>query len=246
VCEQFTTALATLVDVVDVAIERIDEFPKTCWRICPTYKHDLAATMKLRSTARGVLQKLRPKQTRTTTSAKTSKRPKTRYNVALTDPRDGDTTEEEPDSDAEPTPPREREQARRHAAEDSGTPGKEAHNKMAARAAIAIHEDPQYDLSTDQVEMEAMTPAGYEDGESVDDTASESSEYTEDEVDESVVEDMRRLEESFKGISQKYKLINRIGEGMYTCTVSVLSLTRLSRHLLHRVQSREAFSFGRP
>ncbi len=36
---------------------------------------------------------------------------------------------------------------------------------------------------------------------------------SEDEVDESVVEDMRKLEESFKGISQKYRLINRIGEG---------------------------------
>ena len=36
---------------------------------------------------------------------------------------------------------------------------------------------------------------------------------SEDEVDESVVEDMRKLEENFKGISQKYRLINRIGEG---------------------------------
>lgn len=41
----------------------------------------------------------------------------------------------------------------------------------------------------------------YEDGES------------EDEVDESVIEDMRKLEESFRGISRKYRLINRIGEG---------------------------------
>lgn len=35
----------------------------------------------------------------------------------------------------------------------------------------------------------------------------------EDDIDDSVVEDMRKLEESFKGISQKYRLINRIGEG---------------------------------
>ena len=41
----------------------------------------------------------------------------------------------------------------------------------------------------------------YEDGES------------EDEVDESVIEDMHKLEESFRGISRKYRLINRIGEG---------------------------------
>jgi hypothetical protein len=37
---------------------------------------------------------------------------------------------------------------------------------------------------------------------------------SEDEVDESVVEDMRKLEESFRGISRKYRLINRIGEGI--------------------------------
>jgi hypothetical protein len=42
---------------------------------------------------------------------------------------------------------------------------------------------------------------------------------SEDEVDESVVEDMRRLEESFKGISQKYRLINRIGEGISNVTL---------------------------
>jgi hypothetical protein len=36
---------------------------------------------------------------------------------------------------------------------------------------------------------------------------------SEDEVDEPVVEDMQKLEENFKGISRKYRLINRIGEG---------------------------------
>ena len=39
-------------------------------------------------------------------------------------------------------------------------------------------------------------------------------ESEEEEVNESVAEDMQKLEESFKGISQQYRLINRIGEGM--------------------------------
>ena len=38
-------------------------------------------------------------------------------------------------------------------------------------------------------------------------------EEDEDDIDDSVAEDMRKLEESFQGISQKYRLINRIGEG---------------------------------
>jgi len=44
----------------------------------------------------------------------------------------------------------------------------------------------------------------------------DSSDYSDDsvgEVDESVAEDMLNLEDTFKGISQRFRLINRIGEG---------------------------------
>ncbi|PGH12556.1 CDC7 protein kinase [Helicocarpus griseus UAMH5409] len=37
-----------------------------------------------------------------------------------------------------------------------------------------------------------------------------------EELDESVAEDMRKLENTFKGISSKYRLINRIGEGTFS------------------------------
>jgi hypothetical protein len=37
---------------------------------------------------------------------------------------------------------------------------------------------------------------------------------SDEEVDESVLEDMRKLEENFAGISRKYRLVNRIGEGI--------------------------------
>ena len=49
--------------------------------------------------------------------------------------------------------------------------------------------------------LEEETDDGYED------------EEDEDDIDDSVAEDMKKLEESFKGISQQYRLINRIGEG---------------------------------
>lgn len=39
-------------------------------------------------------------------------------------------------------------------------------------------------------------------------------EESDQEVEDSVAEDMRRLEESFEGISERFRLINRIGEGM--------------------------------
>ena len=36
----------------------------------------------------------------------------------------------------------------------------------------------------------------------------------EEEIDEVVMEDMRKLEDTFPGISDRFRLVNRIGEGM--------------------------------
>ena len=154
--------------------------------------------MKLRKSARGVLQSLRPKQSHLKPVPTLTAR-KTRYDVVLTDPRGEDTTDDEDDPQPESARLRQNSQA---------------HGNM-AHPAIAIHEDAQYDLSTDQVEGDDAAQVESLDGESVDDSMSECTDESDDEVDESVVEDMRRLEETFKGISQKYRLINRIGEGMF-------------------------------
>lgn len=59
-------------------------------------------------------------------------------------------------------------------------------------------------------------------------------------VDPSVREDMKRLEDTFTGISKRFRLINRIGEGgFYKTFYSFPALTSISiRHLFNRVQSR--------
>lgn len=54
-----------------------------------------------------------------------------------------------------------------------------------------------------------------------DNTASQSnipheSDY-EEEVDESVRDDMAKLEDTFPGISVRFRLVNKIGEGMVPC-----------------------------
>ena len=69
--------------------------------------------------------------------------------------------------------------------------------------------EPQRIQIVEDEEEEEQEEEDDDDDEPIVDDESES----EDEVDESVIEDMRKLEESFKGISQKYRLINRIGEG---------------------------------
>jgi hypothetical protein len=78
---------------------------------------------------------------------------------------------------------------------------------------IHIAEDEEADEEEDEEEddeegdEEGLSEEDDDDGES------------EDEVEDSVIEDMRKLEENFRGISQKYRLINRIGEGdIYTYT----------------------------
>ena len=90
-----------------------------------------------------------------------------------------------------------------------------------AHAAIAIHEDEDALLQEScclqsSPKAKDMERHRSEDEASVDGSISDDSDESEDEVDESVIEDMRKLEESFKGISQKYRLINRIGEGTPT------------------------------
>jgi len=45
-----------------------------------------------------------------------------------------------------------------------------------------------------------------------------------EEIDELVLEDMQKFEESFRGITKRYKLLNRIGEGM---PVSIIDIQHL-------------------
>ena len=86
---------------------------------------------------------------------------------------------------------------------------------------IAIHEDtsatstaqdlqqPEY-----QIMNEANPNVQYSEDED---------EESDNEIDETVAEDMCKLEENFKGISLKYRLINRIGEGMLVLLESIRS-----------------------
>jgi cell division control protein 7 len=43
----------------------------------------------------------------------------------------------------------------------------------------------------------------------------ESEHSSDEEVEQSVAEDMARFEETFVGINKRFRLINRIGEGMF-------------------------------
>jgi cell division control protein 7 len=77
---------------------------------------------------------------------------------------------------------------------------------------IPIHEDVSADENgaseMDETEDEAQSPLSR--GAS---SSDEDAECSEEELEESVAEDMARFEDTFKGISDRYRLINRIGEG---------------------------------
>jgi cell division control protein 7 len=83
-----------------------------------------------------------------------------------------------------------------------------------ANATVAVHEDaaenPSHSRQTSKMSFSRQTASvPPEDLFDQDSDCSESDQ----EVDDSVLEDMRKLEESFTGISQRYRLLNRIGEG---------------------------------
>ena len=91
--------------------------------------------------------------------------------------------------------------------------GKKRRGNM-GHPAIAIHED-AHDLEPQPRragKMSAQDDIQNVEDEVEDEYVSEGSD-SEDEPDESVMDDMKKLEENFEGISQKYRLINRIGEG---------------------------------
>jgi cell division control protein 7 len=77
---------------------------------------------------------------------------------------------------------------------------------------FAIHDD-QEAAQRGQVEYgNEITEAESEDSRAGYD--SESSSDTNDAVDPVILEDIEKFNETFKGISDRYRLINRIGEGM--------------------------------
>lgn len=92
-----------------------------------------------------------------------------------------------------------------------------------------IGDDKHFQIAEDEQEEE-------EEAEELTDDNDDSE--SEDEVDESVMEDMQKLEENFRGISRKYRLINRIGEGdleLYHFVERPSDRSDHLRDLLHRI-----------
>jgi cell division control protein 7 len=65
----------------------------------------------------------------------------------------------------------------------------------------------ELDESQDPLEESGCTRSVFSDDE----------ERVEEEIDELVLEDMQKFEESFRGITKRYRLLNRIGEGIHSC-----------------------------
>lgn len=87
-----------------------------------------------------------------------------------------------------------------------------------------FNHDTPYDSSgyKDHIQYEEVEPRDdYSDWGSLNDSkgtiiaSSGDEDEDEDEPGELVIEDMERFEQSFKGITKRYRLINRIGEGMW-------------------------------
>ena len=71
---------------------------------------------------------------------------------------------------------------------------------------IDVHEDDIKEEDAEETLDESMDPLE-ESGHTVD--------SSDEEVEDAVQEDIARFEESFSGINKRFRLINRIGEGMY-------------------------------
>lgn len=71
--------------------------------------------------------------------------------------------------------------------------------------------------STDEEPQEMEESEMKDEEESDDDGLSEASEESDDAVDPAVAEDITKFQQSFQGITDRYRLIKRIGEGKLDC-----------------------------
>jgi len=75
---------------------------------------------------------------------------------------------------------------------------------------FSIHHDRN---ATAEEEQEEMEDSKLEDEEDMEDDCSEKSEDSNGVIDPAVLEDIKKLEESFPGLEKRFRLISRIGEG---------------------------------
>lgn len=122
---------------------------------------------------------------------------------------------------------------RRHATAGATVLGKRSRysTRSMAQNTITIHEDAQDAMVQLHGSGKMSTPLPQADLFDQDSDSTESDE----EIDDSVLEDMHKLEESFAGISQRYRLVNRIGEGT-RAHVGFRHQLIYVRHLLNCVQ----------
>ena len=102
-----------------------------------------------------------------------------------------------------------------------------------AQQPIEVHEDEPLSDENETVLDESRDPLAESSG-------CAASDESDEEVEDSVPEDMAKFEESFKEIAGQYRLINRIGEGALTFPQHTLHfhLTIKCRHVLDRLQGR--------
>lgn len=84
-----------------------------------------------------------------------------------------------------------------------------------ARQPFEIHHD-EFDPDEDlDAEDNGMDESRDEDADTQEDGYSDYSDESDEVVDPTVREDMDKFMETFKGIKERFRLINRIGEGRY-------------------------------
>ncbi|KAI4678692.1 uncharacterized protein J4E84_008510 [Alternaria hordeiaustralica] len=82
-----------------------------------------------------------------------------------------------------------------------------ARTSLSHAEAIDVHEDDMGEDQAEETQDESMNPL---------DESGRTADSSDEEVEDSVQEDMARFEETFVGISKRFRLINRIGEGTFS------------------------------
>lgn len=85
-----------------------------------------------------------------------------------------------------------------------------------SREQVVIHEDQRHEYDDEDTEEGTEEALDESRGPLEESGGTVSEEDEDEEIDEAVQDDMDRFEQSFKNITQRYRLINRIGEGTFS------------------------------
>lgn len=112
---------------------------------------------------------------------------------------------------------------------------------MLATRKVEVYNDDREIMESMEEEGAELEDSQAEEDEQMDEeNYSEGSDASDEVVDASSLEDMKKFQETFTGLSEKYRIISKIGEGKFSSILTFTIQLNPDRHFFYCLQSRRS------